>query len=147
MKRSEFEKRKKELENIISNATATLNRLSKEKIEDDDPLWKPKCGETFFYIDTYGDIGSTYNTLQSDERIVELNNCFRTKEEAEFYLSMLSTILKATKLAEELDSNNQLEIAFLTTAPRYKKDFKLLNEVAKLVGEKDFNKYVLRRKD
>lgn len=64
-----------------------------------DYQWKPKVGESYYYIDCYLEVVDDH---WSDDRFDNLvrnsGNCFKTKEEAQKYAYKFSEILKERKL-------------------------------------------------
>ena len=64
-----------------------------------DYQWKPKVGETYYYIDCYFEVVDDH---WSDDRLDNLvrnnGNCFKTKEEAQKYADKFIEILKERKL-------------------------------------------------
>ena len=81
---------------MSENITIDLEGLSKEereqllrlveKAKKPKKIWKPKCGEKYWYITLVGVSEETWNGSGDgfDLGAYELGNCFRTKEEAEF---------------------------------------------------------------
>ena len=67
--------------------------------------WKPGLNEKYFFIDSYGDVKDEYtdheqNAEWDDYRIL-INNCFQTKEEAEFRLEQIKVYNELKNFADE----------------------------------------------
>ena len=64
-----------------------------------DYKWKPKIGDTYYYIDLFLDV---IDDIWSDDRMDALvytsGNCFKTEEEAQKYADKFIEILKCRKL-------------------------------------------------
>lgn len=82
--------------------------------------WKPNDGEEYYYIDDEGSIN--YHFFANDEIdnfLYFSNNCFQTKEEAEFHLEKLKVYYELKNFAdennEEIDWKNidQIKYTFL----------------------------------
>ena len=102
-----------------NNITVNMENLSEEEREQliklihksngfKSKMWKPKCGELFFYISGRGDIFSSIwiNSYICSE-YYSIGNCFKTKEEAEFALEKVRVETELRRFAEE---NNEYEI-------------------------------------
>lgn len=102
-----------------NNITVNMENLSEEEREQliklihksngfKSKMWKPKCGELFFYISGRGDIFSSIwiNSYICSE-YYSIGNCFKTKEEAEFALEKVRVETELRRFAEE---NNECEI-------------------------------------
>ena len=70
--------------------------------------WKPKKGDTYYYI---GSVGSIFNYDCSedilDEAHLNIGNCFKTEEDAKYMVEKLKVIHELQKFANE---NNEKEI-------------------------------------
>lgn len=57
----------------------------RNNIEIYKDIWKPKSGEDYWYITSFGAVNNTFRGDDDiwDDRHVELGNCFQTKEKAE----------------------------------------------------------------
>lgn len=69
----------------------------------DSKRWKPNDGDYYFYITGGGDIASTcwsmYCYIDADH--FAMNNCFKTKEEAEFAAEKIKVYLELKNFADE----------------------------------------------
>jgi len=96
------------LENLSEEEREQLMKLIKKSNGFKSKMWKPKCGELFFYIN---DCGGIMNSEWYDDRIdsefYKIGNCFKTKEEAELELERIKVKTELRRFAEE---NNECEI-------------------------------------
>ena len=70
--------------------------------------WKPNNGENYYYIDYDGDVDDYFFTGDSsDEFLYFTNNCFKTKEEAEFHLEKLKVYYELKNFAD--DNNEEMD--------------------------------------
>lgn len=71
--------------------------------------WKPNDGDYYFYITGGGDIASTcwsmYCYIDADH--FAMNNCFKTKEEAEFAAEKIKVYIELKNFADE--NNDPIE--------------------------------------
>ena len=107
MKRSEYEAKMKELQDKIE-------ALKKVDIEEDDTRWKPEPGDTYYGINSKGNIVSnTWANWGEDNASYSIGNCFKTYEEADFMAEKLKVIaeLKDFALTRE-ERNKALEDGF-----------------------------------
>ena len=64
-----------------------------------DYRWKPKEDETYYYIDSFLDVCSSYWDVDSADNLAySRGNCFKTEEEAHKYADKFSKILKERTL-------------------------------------------------
>ena len=71
--------------------------------------WKPKNTEKYFYIDCYGEIDyAVYdNNDEADVYGLFVNNCFKTKKEAEFRLEQIKVYNELKNFADE--NNDEID--------------------------------------
>lgn len=70
---------------------------NKEKLQWEKYKWSPKPNECYWYIASWGDIMyRRHKSLSIDQRLLQLNNVFQTKEEAETKLKQIKEILNST---------------------------------------------------
>lgn len=70
---------------------------NKEKLQWEEYKWSPKSNECYWYIASWGDIMyRRHKSLGIDQRLLQLNNAFQTKEEAEAKLKQIKEILNST---------------------------------------------------
>lgn len=81
-----------------------------ELIEKSTQVWKPREGETYFYIKSIGDVDSeTYDSdTYIDNARLEFTNIFRTEEEANIMARKLQIIAKLRKLSN-VDFNEDFD--------------------------------------
>lgn len=82
-----------------------LKRLEKEynkrwnpkekKLED--IRWRPRVGETYYYINGAGVVCETQYTSVVDEEYFNVYNCFKTKKDAQPYSDQIKEIFKNSK--------------------------------------------------
>ncbi len=96
------------VENLSEEEREQLMKLIQKSNGSKRNLWKPKCGELFFYISGRGYIFSSIwiNSYICNE-YYSVGNCFKTKEEAEFTLEKVKVETELRRFAEE---NNECEI-------------------------------------
>lgn len=65
--------------------------------------WKPKTGEENFYVDCWGDVMETVFAENDKTDMYRLftDNCFKTKEEAEFRLEQIKVYYELKNFADE----------------------------------------------
>jgi len=81
-----------ELGNWVIKCIGNSHKIfSYERIEED---WKPKEGEYFWSITTYGELYRTLWYADTDMKRYTFGNCFPTKELAEEKLKQIKDILK-----------------------------------------------------
>ncbi len=67
-----------------------------------EKVWKPKLGETYWYVDYDGTVcRSEWGGLRVEKSLYALGNCFKTKEEAEFYKEKLIVTAELQRFADE----------------------------------------------
>ena len=82
------------------------DKVYKEHFEKEEEVWKPTDGDTYWYIETAGDVDGDIdvdlfieaNYRYSSDRFksvtVDVGNCFRTEEEAKAHLEYLKALTK-----------------------------------------------------
>lgn len=85
--------------------------------------WKPKEGEKYFYLDSSGTIDyDTYIKVDVDIYRVFTNNCFKTKEEAEYRLEQIKVYNELKNFAdennEEIDWENTNKLKYFIRLDR-----------------------------
>lgn len=67
---------------------------NKEKLQWEKYKWSPKPNECYWYITSWGDVMyKHYASTTLDQRLLQLNNAFQTKEEAKAKLEQIKQIL------------------------------------------------------
>lgn len=71
--------------------------------------WKPKNSEKYFYINCYGEIDYAAYDNNDEADVYELfvNNCFKTKQEAEFRLEQIKVYNELKNFADE--NNDEID--------------------------------------
>lgn len=67
--------------------TKSLEQLKAERAKLDKEIedlegWRPKSHEAYWYIDFTGDVSHSTRDYQTDERLLNFNNYFKTREKA-----------------------------------------------------------------
>ena len=93
----------KELEKLGYEITIT-KKLNK--------VWKPKYGDTYYYLNSYGKIDEcTWDNHSIDTGRYDMGNCYPTEEQAEFALEKHKIMVQLKRFAEEnnnpIDWNNE----------------------------------------
>lgn len=97
------------LKELIKNVeNVELTPEQEKQIKDylgikDNTRWKPKADETYWYIMGDGDISGTpwSNYCEIDADHFAMNNCFKTREKAEFALEKTKVYLELKNFADE----------------------------------------------
>ena len=70
--------------------------------ETKSKVWKPKKGNIYYCINSFGQIDNYNNREDSnDKRAIELGNCFKTREEAQYMIEKLKVIKELRDFALE----------------------------------------------
>ena len=114
------------MENLSQDERELLLGLIEKANKKESKVWKPRCEERYYCIDKFGRV--KYYTSVGDEvdKIYEIGNCFKTKEEAEFALERQKVITELKRFAlenneHELDWNNFNQNKFEIFYDVYKK--------------------------
>ena len=93
------EKDKNKLEQVLKLVDIVVNMVV---VEDTKESEKFKLGDTYYFIDSDGEIVDDYFSLDSSliKRRLAMGNCFKTREEAEFELERLKVLTEMKKFAE-----------------------------------------------
>lgn len=81
--------------------------------------WEPNDDEMYYYINSNGDVDYNYYDCENNIFSYFTNNCFKTEEEAEFYLETLKVYYELKNFADEngekIDwkNDNQTKYTFL----------------------------------
>ena len=90
------------------NDNASTDEKNKPKEEPKSKDWKPKKGDTYYYIGSVGSIFNyDYREDISDEAHLNIGNYFKTKEDAKHMVEKFKVIRELQKFANE---NNEKEI-------------------------------------
>lgn len=69
---------------------------NKEKLQWEEYKWEPKRNETYYFIDTTGEVAYTSNnTISFDPSRIEYGNCFQTKEQAQKAAEKVKELFKS----------------------------------------------------
>lgn len=103
------------MENLSEEERSTLLSLVKKSNKLKSKVWKPECGETYFYIGSRVYI-SRWLDDDIDRTRYAIGNCFKTQEEAEFASERQRVITELKRFAlehnEEIDWNNKNQYKF-----------------------------------
>lgn len=95
-------------EETQENLMKTLNELKNEILRKTKRTGKPKVGEEYFYIDSYGQVlRSKWSNDIWDEYRYGIGNVFFTSEDAEFEVERRKVL---TELQRYADEHNEYEI-------------------------------------
>lgn len=95
MDRQEIQSKIKELENELSELREELNKTGTK-------VFKPKFGDTYYYICVYGEVREeVWTDTEFDKAVYALGNCFETREEAKFEVEKLKVIAELKRFAME----------------------------------------------
>lgn len=157
-----------EYENKIKELQDKLERLKAAKIEAEQPKrWKPKGDEEYWGVDYNGLIfKNSCGNDDVDNWCYLTGNCFKTKEETEYYKKQIEYTARYKNYIEEhsepLDWNNRNQIKYSAwfgftskevhteqTAQGkhqgaiYASSEQIILDAIKEIGEDNFKKYVL----
>lgn len=106
--------------------TAFYNLLSKASATPKPSVWKPIYGEEFWVVTGYGAVTKyTWTDVDSDEAYYSMNNCFPTKESAEFAAERLKVFAELQQYADE---NNECLINWRDTTDKWFFTFNYITE-------------------
>lgn len=74
---------KEKILNEIEKTKEYLANMEKMLEECEYGRWKPKDGETWYYLDTYLEVIEDYCLTKTDSLFCKRYNCFQTREQAE----------------------------------------------------------------
>lgn len=93
---------KQELEQKIEQLQKQLDELKNVKVEETKTKWKPKIEEEFYYINEIIEVVNDCNdNFNIDKKHIEIGNCFKTKEEAQFVADKIKYTLMFKHYVEE----------------------------------------------
>lgn len=96
------------MENLSQDERELLLGLIEKANKKESKIWKPRCEESYCYIDKLGRVKHYTNVGDEVDKILyEIGNCFKTKEEAEFALGRQKVITELKRFALE---NNECEL-------------------------------------
>ena len=101
------------LENLNDKERKQFIALIERANKPRNKVWKPKDSEIYWSVWGFGDVFSrTWDGMNDDEGYWLMGNCFRTREEAEFYKEKLLVTAELQRFAneynEEIDWENTL---------------------------------------
>lgn len=128
----------------LADFTAEDWKIYEEK--ENNKSWKPKEGDTIFYISESGRVisGTFLSLLPSDNDKVLFNNAFQTREEAEHMLEKIKIINKLKELSNIDFYDCETKKYALYYSPRYKS---VSIQEHNCVKELPFNVYFASRED
>ena len=93
-------------ENLTSDEQSMLHTLlAKATVPPRPSAWKPTCGEEYWVVTGYGGVCRyTWTDIESDEAYYSMDNCFPTRESAEFAVRRLKVFSKLQQYADEHNS-------------------------------------------
>ena len=91
--------------------------LSKAVAIPKPSVWKPSFGEEFWVVTGYGTVTKyAWTDIDTDEAYYSMNNCFLTKESAEFAAERLKVFAELQQYADE---NNECLINWRDTTDKW----------------------------
>ena len=106
---------KQELQNEIEKARAHLANMEKMLEQCEYERWKPEKHETYYFVDSSGDVEETWRSSINfipDKKRYNAYNCFKTKEKAKqesekiLVRRMLEDIARRLNKGEEINWGN-----------------------------------------
>jgi hypothetical protein len=83
----------------------------KEEKKSEPKIWKPKCGEWYWFISTDGQINNCeWINDRIDRGRYSMGDCFRTKEEATFAREKQKIKIELQRFADEHNDPKKLEL-------------------------------------
>lgn len=103
-----------QFENLIKQGQELLEKMKENNIADASKKverWKPKYGDHYYYIDSFGDVGEAYydTNAYGDLFRYKTGNHFKTEEEAH---KELDRRLAEQELLDMCDDSGVIEIGF-----------------------------------
>ena len=101
------------MNNLTDEERNTLLSLIEKANKAKSKIWKPKCGEVYYSIDSSGEIiRDCYSNHHIDRDRYSIANCFKTEDEAKFALEKQKVVTELKRFAmehneEEIDWSNQ----------------------------------------
>lgn len=95
------------MDNLSEKEREQLMRLIEKSNGCKRKVWKPEYGEGYFCVTGYGIGNNIWKNDYMDSSYYGIDNCFKTKEEAEFALKKIKVKTELRRFAEE---NNEYEI-------------------------------------
>ena len=90
-----------ELENKIKELKEELEKLKEEK---KNKRWRAERDESYYFIDSNGEVYSTADSLNFDKVRYYIHNYFKTEAEAQTVADNIKTHIELMELAEELNT-------------------------------------------
>lgn len=86
-----------EKKQIIDSLKKEGKRWNPETKQIEDIRWKPKHGESYFYIESWGVIQRTIYNAQIDQYRINIGNAFKSEESAQKVADQIKDIFKNSK--------------------------------------------------
>jgi hypothetical protein len=115
---------KEQLEELQENLKKQVEQIQEENLDLKTQLrvkrtnearqvnkWKPKYGETYYFIGDCGEIFSTRRRDRYSDWRLSQSNCYQTEAEAEQYLDHLNTRAELQAVADELNKGKVMDWA------------------------------------
>ena len=100
------------LECLMAEEKCIVEKIAEkaEKRSASSIFWTPKCGDKYHCVSSYGGVAKcVWGDYDSDKNRLDLNNVFKTKEEAEFEFERLKVFAKLRRLAAKDNLENKIE--------------------------------------
>ena len=109
---------KQEILSEINKTKEHLANMEKMLEKCEYGRWKPKDGETWYYLDTYLEVIEDYYLTKTDSLFCKRYNCFQTREQAEaeaekiLVRRMLEDIVRRLDKGEKINWNDKNQIKY-----------------------------------
>lgn len=154
------------LNNLTEEERNTLLALAEKSVKE-PKVQKPEMGDKYFYVGATGNIYCTdWRNNKSDNDVFNLNNYFRTEEEAKFTVEKLKVIAELKRFAQEHNTkeinwndprqnkyyfyydctDKKIDIGFVCCMKRnaiYFSSKEIAEQAIKAIGEERIKKYYL----
>lgn len=109
---------RQEIQSKIEELEKELSKLEEELNKTGTKVFKPKFGDTYYYICVYGEVREdVWTDTEFDKAVYALGNCFESKEKAEFEVERLKVIAELKRFAEEhnepFDWNDRITVHYM----------------------------------
>lgn len=94
------------IEELEKQAKAILEEIEKLKSEEkESKAWKPEVNEEYYTIEADGEVlENTWLDEEDDEKLYNMGNYFKTREEAESIVEKAKIYTQLKRLAEEINT-------------------------------------------
>lgn len=105
------------MENLTEEERKQLLALVEKGNKSKSKVWKPKVGETYFFVSSYGETrAESWDNDEFDNGTYDFCNCYKTREQAEFSLKKRKVEAELKRFADE---HNDGDIDWNKEVPKY----------------------------